>query len=54
MSHLENLEKGIESLREKMYGCYMKNPNDPELVKISQELDDLLNELETFFLQNDH
>ncbi len=43
MSYKERLEKQIEELRKHMYDIYNKNPEDPELLRISQDLDDLLN-----------
>ncbi|WP_164908506.1 aspartyl-phosphate phosphatase Spo0E family protein [Halobacillus litoralis] len=39
----EKLEQQIEELRIRMYELYNNNPADEELVRISQELDDLLN-----------
>lgn len=43
MPYKERLEKQIEELRKHMYDIYNKNPEDPELLRISQDLDDLLN-----------
>ncbi|WP_394219403.1 aspartyl-phosphate phosphatase Spo0E family protein [Halobacillus trueperi] len=37
------LEQQIEELRTRMYEIYNNNPTDAELLRISQELDDLLN-----------
>ncbi|MFG6120012.1 MULTISPECIES: aspartyl-phosphate phosphatase Spo0E family protein [Thalassobacillus] len=37
------LEVEIEKLRQKMYGLYKNNPSDPQLVSVSQALDELLN-----------
>ncbi|MGP4060729.1 Spo0E family sporulation regulatory protein-aspartic acid phosphatase [Halobacillus sp. H74] len=39
----EKLEQQIEELRIRMYELYNNNPADEELVRISQELDGLLN-----------
>ncbi|WP_028784407.1 aspartyl-phosphate phosphatase Spo0E family protein [Thalassobacillus devorans] len=38
------LERKIEEQRQKMYHLYITEPHYPELVKISQYLDELLNE----------
>lgn len=43
MSYKERLERQIEELRVRMYEIYNNNPTDSELLRISQELDDLLN-----------
>ncbi|MYL50631.1 Spo0E family sporulation regulatory protein-aspartic acid phosphatase [Halobacillus litoralis] len=43
MPYKERLEKQIEELRVRMYEIYNNNPTDAELLRISQELDDLLN-----------
>ncbi|WP_240339635.1 aspartyl-phosphate phosphatase Spo0E family protein [Halobacillus ihumii] len=45
-SRIEDLKERIEVLRVKMYKTYENNPNDPQLITISQSLDKLLNELE--------
>ncbi|HLR67691.1 aspartyl-phosphate phosphatase Spo0E family protein [Virgibacillus alimentarius] len=37
------LRKKIEETRKMMYETYEKNPNDPEILFISQKLDVLLN-----------
>ncbi|MFD1018280.1 aspartyl-phosphate phosphatase Spo0E family protein [Thalassobacillus hwangdonensis] len=39
------LEDKIEKMRKKMYDVYMKDPKDPDVVVVSQELDKLLNNL---------
>lgn len=46
MSEIDELNKQIESKRKEMYAVYEKNPNDPNLLKISQSLDKLLNQLD--------
>ncbi|MFD1414351.1 aspartyl-phosphate phosphatase Spo0E family protein [Oceanobacillus jeddahense] len=46
MSEIEELNKQIETKRKEMYAVYEKNPNDPNLLKISQSLDKLLNQLD--------
>lgn len=43
MPYKEMLERQIEELRIRMYEIYNNNPTDEELLRISQELDDLLN-----------
>jgi hypothetical protein len=43
MDYKVRLEQQIEELRTRMYDIYNSNPTDAELVRISQELDDLLN-----------
>ncbi|MBH0231283.1 aspartyl-phosphate phosphatase Spo0E family protein [Halobacillus yeomjeoni] len=43
MPYKQLLEGQIEELRIRMYEIYNNNPTDKELVRISQELDDLLN-----------
>ncbi|MCA1022388.1 aspartyl-phosphate phosphatase Spo0E family protein [Halobacillus litoralis] len=43
---LSNLNEKIESVRTKMYEAYENGRSYEELLKISQELDDLLNRLE--------
>ncbi|ELK46435.1 aspartyl-phosphate phosphatase Spo0E family protein [Halobacillus sp. ACCC02827] len=43
MNYKEKLERQIEELRVRMYDIYNQNPNDEELLRVSQELDDLLN-----------
>ncbi|WP_035508461.1 aspartyl-phosphate phosphatase Spo0E family protein [Halobacillus karajensis] len=43
MPYKEHLEQQIEELRSHMYEIYKNNPEDEELLKISQELDELLN-----------
>ncbi|UOQ43948.1 aspartyl-phosphate phosphatase Spo0E family protein [Halobacillus salinarum] len=43
MDYKLKLEQQIEDLREVMYQIYYSNPQDEELLQISQELDGLLN-----------
>ncbi|MGR9047299.1 aspartyl-phosphate phosphatase Spo0E family protein [Halobacillus faecis] len=43
MPYKVRLEQQIEELRARMYEIYNNNPKDEELLRISQELDDLLN-----------
>nr|WP_256558270.1 aspartyl-phosphate phosphatase Spo0E family protein [Halobacillus sp. A1] len=43
------MEKKIEKIRQRMYEIYTKNPTDAEVLKISQQLDDVLNELENCY-----
>ncbi|RDY72768.1 Spo0E family sporulation regulatory protein-aspartic acid phosphatase [Halobacillus sp. SY10] len=43
MPYKVRLEQQIEELRTRMYEIYNNNPTDDELLRISQELDDLLN-----------
>ncbi|MCA0972016.1 aspartyl-phosphate phosphatase Spo0E family protein [Halobacillus litoralis] len=38
------LEDQIEQLRKRMYQIYVDDPEDDQLLKVSQELDVLLNE----------
>ncbi|MCP3032884.1 aspartyl-phosphate phosphatase Spo0E family protein [Halobacillus sp. A1] len=40
------MNEEIEVLRKKMYETYENNPNDSQILVISQALDKLLNELE--------
>ena len=47
------LEGQIERLRLHMYELYYKNPHDPKVVQISQELDELLNQLKQINTQTD-
>lgn len=44
MNNTKQLEHEIEILRLKMYEAFAKNPNDEEVIKISQHLDELMNE----------
>ncbi|MBH0229199.1 aspartyl-phosphate phosphatase Spo0E family protein [Halobacillus yeomjeoni] len=37
------LEKKVERLRKDLYELYKEDPTNPEVVKLSQELDELLN-----------
>lgn len=41
----EELEAKIEEVRTYMYDLYKENPQNPEIIKVSQALDNLLNEL---------
>ncbi|WP_101842054.1 aspartyl-phosphate phosphatase Spo0E family protein [Halobacillus sp. Marseille-P3879] len=43
---MNDLEEQVELLRTVMQDIYLENPQDPRLVKISQSLDELLNELD--------
>ncbi len=45
MQQKKGLEEQIEVLRLKMYRMYEENPNDEQLLDVSQELDQLLNQL---------
>ncbi|MFC7321707.1 aspartyl-phosphate phosphatase Spo0E family protein [Halobacillus campisalis] len=49
LSCFEELENKIEKIRQRMYEIYTKNPTDTEVLKISQQLDDVLNELENCY-----
>ncbi|MBM7570356.1 aspartyl-phosphate phosphatase Spo0E family protein [Aquibacillus albus] len=40
----QELEKQIEVLRMKMYQCYQNDNHSEEVLKISQQLDQLLNQ----------
>ncbi|WP_404455122.1 aspartyl-phosphate phosphatase Spo0E family protein [Virgibacillus necropolis] len=44
MCNINVLKKKIEETRKKMYETYENNPNDPQILTISQSLDVLLNE----------
>jgi len=44
--YIKELKAKIENLRKKMYQTYENNPNDSQILTISQSLDQLLNELE--------
>ncbi|WP_080872998.1 aspartyl-phosphate phosphatase Spo0E family protein [Oceanobacillus timonensis] len=46
MSEMDELNKQIETKRKEMYAVYEKNPTDPNLLKLSQSLDKLLNQLD--------
>nr|WP_223280666.1 aspartyl-phosphate phosphatase Spo0E family protein [Virgibacillus halodenitrificans] len=46
MNTLHDLYKEIEETRQKMYEAYKNDPQNPEVLAISQTLDDLLNKLE--------
>ena len=58
MSELNTLNKQIEAKRKEMYAVYERDPNDPTLLKLSQSLDKLLNQLDRFsnktFLQRNN
>lgn len=41
----KQLEDQIEKVRLRMYQLYAKSPHDPIVVEVSQELDELLNQL---------
>ncbi|SFK49219.1 Spo0E like sporulation regulatory protein [Halobacillus dabanensis] len=45
MSNPDVLKKQIEDKRQKMYDAYLNGSNYNYVVKLSQELDDLLNRL---------
>ncbi|MBO0992845.1 aspartyl-phosphate phosphatase Spo0E family protein [Bacillus sp. J14TS2] len=44
---MNQLYEEIELLRRKMYQKYEQDPNDPEILMISQMLDKLLNDLQS-------
>ncbi|WP_246206696.1 aspartyl-phosphate phosphatase Spo0E family protein [Virgibacillus ihumii] len=44
MYSIKELKRKIEETRERMYKTYNHNPNDPQVLAISQRLDVLLNE----------
>ncbi|WP_152655398.1 aspartyl-phosphate phosphatase Spo0E family protein [Oceanobacillus sp. CFH 90083] len=46
MSKMNDLNKQIEAKRKEMYAVYEKDPTDPNLLKLSQSLDKLLNRLD--------
>ncbi|WHX27972.1 aspartyl-phosphate phosphatase Spo0E family protein [Virgibacillus halodenitrificans] len=46
LNTLHDLYKEIEETRQKMYEAYKNDPQSPEVLAISQTLDDLLNKLE--------
>ncbi|GIO24190.1 aspartyl-phosphate phosphatase Spo0E family protein [Oceanobacillus sp. J11TS1] len=48
MSELNTLNKQIEAKLKEMYAVYERDPNDPTLLKLSQSLDKLLNQLDRF------
>ncbi|SFJ74311.1 Spo0E like sporulation regulatory protein [Halobacillus dabanensis] len=48
MNYKFRLEQQIEELRMRMYDIYDSNPTDAELIRISQELDDLLNKFRKY------
>ncbi|WP_093211794.1 aspartyl-phosphate phosphatase Spo0E family protein [Sediminibacillus albus] len=41
-----DLERDIEELRLSMYKAYQKEPDGPEVLKISQALDEMLNKVQ--------
>lgn len=41
---LKKLEEKMEMLRQEMYNLYLEDPQDPRVLKVSQSLDELLNE----------
>ncbi|MCP3028040.1 Spo0E family sporulation regulatory protein-aspartic acid phosphatase [Halobacillus sp. A5] len=45
MKKIQELEEQIEQVRFLMYQTYNINPLDPNVLKISHELDQLLNQL---------
>lgn len=45
MSDIKRLNEKIEEKRKEMYAAYQKDPNDPAVLKLSQSLDVLLNQL---------
>ncbi|WP_249869550.1 aspartyl-phosphate phosphatase Spo0E family protein [Oceanobacillus saliphilus] len=47
MAPRKSLEVQVEQLRNKMYEAYKNNESYDRIIKISQELDRLLNRLET-------
>ncbi|WP_143414458.1 aspartyl-phosphate phosphatase Spo0E family protein [Halobacillus massiliensis] len=47
MSDIANVEAKIEELRMKMYEAYNQGMEYEEVIKISQELDHLLNQLDS-------
>jgi len=51
LSRRSELEKKIEETREMLYQVYLENPKNPQVVSISQELDELLNEYESSILE---
>ncbi|TGB01466.1 aspartyl-phosphate phosphatase Spo0E family protein [Halobacillus salinus] len=46
MNTLQELERKTEQIREKMYEAYYNSYDYSEIVEISQELDNLLNQLD--------
>ncbi|WP_231478676.1 aspartyl-phosphate phosphatase Spo0E family protein [Virgibacillus halodenitrificans] len=46
LNTLHDLYKKIEETRQKMYKAYKNDPQGPEVLAISQTLDELLNKLE--------
>ncbi|MCU6330461.1 aspartyl-phosphate phosphatase Spo0E family protein [Enterobacter quasiroggenkampii] len=41
---IRDLEKQIEELRQRMYRMYREDPLNPQVIEVSQTLDELLNE----------
>nr|WP_255688622.1 aspartyl-phosphate phosphatase Spo0E family protein [Pontibacillus sp. HN14] len=52
MNTIECLEHKIEKIREKMYVAFNNSVEYSELVKISQDLDELLNQLDDLNKRN--
>ncbi|WP_181349104.1 aspartyl-phosphate phosphatase Spo0E family protein [Thalassobacillus sp. CUG 92003] len=48
MNSINEIEKKIEALRQRMYELYHADPSNENLLTISQELDHLLNQLDQF------
>ncbi|SDJ82485.1 aspartyl-phosphate phosphatase Spo0E family protein [Sediminibacillus albus] len=46
MKEIEEMEKKIENLRVRMYQVFQFNPDSPEILKLSQRLDDALNQFD--------
>ncbi|WP_077622773.1 aspartyl-phosphate phosphatase Spo0E family protein [Sediminibacillus massiliensis] len=51
MDKLTALERKVEELRQKMYQASLKNPESTEVLKISQTLDETLNQFEQIKIQ---
>ncbi|WP_199868560.1 aspartyl-phosphate phosphatase Spo0E family protein [Virgibacillus senegalensis] len=47
MKEIEKVEKKIEALRLKMYQLFMCDPQSPDILTISQNLDEALNLFDT-------
>ncbi|WP_281249160.1 aspartyl-phosphate phosphatase Spo0E family protein [Halobacillus massiliensis] len=41
---IRDLEEQIEELRQRMYRMYREDPLNPQVIEVSQTLDELLNE----------
>ncbi|WP_406944149.1 Spo0E family sporulation regulatory protein-aspartic acid phosphatase [Halobacillus sp. SY10] len=48
MDDISWLEERIEAVRQEMYDAYLNGADDDEVLKISQKLDKLLNQLQSF------